>query len=550
MDEWDFHTPAILNEALRAHRFEVQSSALGNHSVALIGNVPVAHISTIFRPQFWGFFVLPVDYAFAVYWQFKALLLLTGLFTWLLLLTHSTLCSITGALWYFFSAYTQWSYSWPSLLPEMVGLICFVMVCACYLTIGRNAIGLALAALAGATCAINFGMCAYLPQLFPLAELALFFFAAWCIAKRELIFRGDGAGLRMLCATLSIALIAVIGIVVFLQLRTAIAGIANTTYPGKRVFAGASASPQVYISHFLNWKETETHVPAQLPNICEASGFLWLAPVTLFCIGRLMFSRLQKFAFATLWCWSLIMLGWLLFPIPGRIGKFLGLTLTGATRSDAALGLANIAIVMLCVACIGKRNGGFSRWTAGLASAASTLGIFGVIFTLVFLTNGLMSGFFSLREMLFAAAFATAAAMLILEGRKALFACLLVVPLAVKFGGVNPIERGVTVFTNSKLYSFVHADKALLESEWIVFSEEMHSPEFLGGVGCQVYNGLHYLPDIDHFALFRSAGWDIEAAEQGRIPDCQSVKCECEGLFGIRRVRHSSLACESVGRHP
>jgi hypothetical protein len=50
-----------------------------------------------------------------------------------------------------------------------------------------------------------------------------------------------------------------------------------------------------------------------------------------------------------------------------------------------------------------------------------------------------------------------------------------------------------------------------LQSEWIVFTNtsNMHDPAFLTGVGCQVYNALHYIPDIDHFALFRSKGYDL-----------------------------------------
>jgi hypothetical protein len=510
MDEWGYHTPFILYQSLRPDRFAVASSPVGDHSVSLLASVPVAHISTLFRPQFWSFFFLPVDYAFAVYWQFKALFLLTGIFTFFLLLTGSTFSSIVGALWYFFSGFTQWCYSWPFPIPEMVGLICFVMVFACYLSVGRSGPALALISLAAAACAINFGMCVYVPHLVPLIWLAVLFFFAWCVAKAPLIFRREQAGLRLLCIALAIALVTFVGIIVYFDARSAIIGIANTVYPGKRVFSPPTNWLPFFMTHFLNWTETEVHFPHQLQNICEGSGFLWLAPVTFFCIARLRLSKFQKIALIALWSWSAMLLAWLLGAMPVKMGKFLGLTLTGGTRANAALGLANIAIVMLCVACLVRMPALDKPRTAPWGLVGRVLGVLSVIFTLLVLTNYSMGHFYSHREVWFASAITTILVILILEGRRILFACALLIPLVVAFGLVNPIERGVDVFTSSDLYKLVHSNKQLLESEWIVFSEDMHSPKFLAAIGCRVYNGFRYLPDIDRFALFQSKGYDLK----------------------------------------
>lgn len=510
MDEWSVHTPAILNQELRANKFEVQSTPLGTHSVALLGNIPVAHFSTIFRPQFWSFFVLPTGYAFAVYWQFKALLLLTGVFTWLLLLTRSTLWSITGALWFFFSPFMQWSYSWPSCLPEMVGLLCFVMVFACYLTVGRNPLSLALSASVAAACAINFGMCGYPPHLIPLAWLGIFFFAAWCVAKRKLIFRREQALLRIFCATAAVALVAIVAAVVYADVRTAVHAIAATVYPGKRVSYSLMVV-QFYLLHFLNWQLTDLHVPPIMPNISEASGFLWLAPVTLFCLGKMAASRLQKLAFAALWCFSAVILGWVMFGFPVLLAKLMWLTRTGGSRPTPALGLANVAIVAICMASMVRRRDPVTSANP-FPFIGRVLGIFAAIFLPLVLTNDSLNRFFSIGEVFFAAVFTTVLVMLMLEGRKVLLALALVVPSAFAFGGVNPLERGVNVFTSSDLYKFVHSRNDLLNSEWIVFSRtgDIHASEFVTGVGCEVYNSLRFVPDIDHFALFRAHGYDAE----------------------------------------
>ena len=87
VDEWNYHTPTILNQLLRPDRFAADSSLFGPDKAALFANVPTRHWSEWFRPQFWFFHCLPLATAYAFYWQTKGLLLLTGIFS-LLLLTN------------------------------------------------------------------------------------------------------------------------------------------------------------------------------------------------------------------------------------------------------------------------------------------------------------------------------------------------------------------------------------------------------------------------------------------------------------------------------
>src|SRR4029450_11066195 len=110
-DEWNYHTPAILNQVYRAAPFSVETSALGTDSASLIANIPVRHFTTVFRPQFWGFFLFSPAYGFSFYWQFKALLLATGVFSLLLLLTRSSGIAIVGTLWYGWAGDPPGSYS-------------------------------------------------------------------------------------------------------------------------------------------------------------------------------------------------------------------------------------------------------------------------------------------------------------------------------------------------------------------------------------------------------------------------------------------------------
>jgi hypothetical protein len=521
-DEWSYSTPDILNQSLRAARFRVTDSALGGHSVALVGNIPVLHFTTIFRPQFWAFFLVPANYAFAVFWQFKALILLTGVFTWLLLLTRSSFWAIAGSTWYFFSPFTQWAYSWPTGLPEMVGLVCFIMVLTCYLTVGTNKVALFSAGIAAAACAINFALCAYLPHMVPLFWLIVFFFIGWCIHARRLIFSRPSRASRILALTLAASIVAVAGLSVFIHLRPALAAIASTSYPGVRVFPPRNMPPFLFMSHFMQWTETERHFPPVLGNLSEGSGFLWLAPATLFCFRRMTLSSLQKFALGSLWAFSFLMLAWLLLPVPAVLGKLMALDRTAGPRTFLALGLANIGIVALTAA--STRRIQFGRTETSLVYYASVVGLaFAILFLTLRATNEQLGSFFTQGQLLFAAFFVAGLITVLISGRKLALALALVVPQALLFGTVNPLQRGVGVFTSSELYKFVRANPQLLHGKWFVFSDAVVGSAFIAATGCDVYTGDHYLPDIDHFQLFAQSGLDPAAFNRLGYLDASAV---------------------------
>ncbi|MFL6462843.1 MAG: hypothetical protein ACJ73N_00345 [Bryobacteraceae bacterium] len=515
-DEWAYHTPVIMNQSLRADQFALTHSALGEHSAALIGCVPVKHISTLFRPQFWAFFVLPVDYAYAVYWQMKAFILLCGVFTWLLLLTNSTFWSVAGALWYFFSPFTQWTYSWSSLLPESVGLICLVMVFSCFLIVGRNRIALTLSAFGLASCVINFALCAYLPHLIPLFWLASFYFVGWCVANRAAIWRKESRISRSAALAGAAVITGIVGALVYVDVKDAIVGIANTVYPGKRIYPGANTSPELLLSHFLDWTATERHLPAVLGSISEAAGFLWLAPVTVFFSARLDLSRQKRAALLSLWCIFLFILAWMLLPVPVGIAKLFALDRTGWTRCLPALGLANIAIVSLCATtCIRRatesaQTGAKIHWFTS-ENVLPIAGVFCLLLVILSQTNQVLGSFYKTREILLATSLTTLFVVLMLRRLTRALAFTLVLSQAAAFGSVNPWERGLKPITDTDAFQYFQTHREMLRHKWIYFADGVMAPGFLEAMGCDEYTGLHLLPDIDHFQIFRARGYNMAA---------------------------------------
>jgi hypothetical protein len=501
-DEWAYHTPDVLSQAQRADRFAVPDSDLGPHSAALIGNVPVRDVSALFRPQFWAFFILPVEYGYAFFWQCKALFLIAGVFTWLLFLTRSTRWAIAGALWFFFSPFTQWSYSWPSALPEMIGLACFGTVLLCYLLVGQNTRALAASGVGFTICAVDFALCAYVPHMIPIAWLSFAVIATWCVAKRAQIVSRVKLRQRAIALGLSAVVICAVGIHVYVQLQQTLIAVSQTVYPGKRVVGGGAIPVWQLISHFMQWTEAEDHFPAAIGNLSEGSGFLWLAPFAALCLGRLTLDRRGRAALVGLFVCFLALLAWVTLPIPDSLGHLFALDKVPPPRATPALGLANVGIVALCAAHLRPYISGMRRIGKVLVLSA----VFGAASLVFFATNGKLNGFFSRTELLCFAAFTSFLLYTFLAGQQIRLMSALVIANVIYFGNVNPIERGLTVITASPLFAYVQTHRSLLDGKWLVYSDSPVSTGFLASMGFQVYTGTRYCPDIDHFPLFRRYG--------------------------------------------
>ena len=372
-------------------------------------------------------------------------------------------------------------------------------------------------------CTLDFLLCSYLPHLIPLALVNIFFFVGWVIANRKQIISRDRLPLRFGISILVVLCIAGVGAAIYSDLRVAIAGIGDTLYPGRRIVAGGSWSVWELFSHFLAWSTTETHFPPVLTNICEGSGFLWLAPFALLCFSWSKLLHYQRVLLVWLCGIGLILAVWLVFPVPAKIGGLLFLNRVKQGRILGGLGLANVAIVSLCMTAaenrlwFGKRLG---KLPEVLALVAGTI----LFFLVLTATNYRLDHFFSSRRVLLASLIAAGLVTLMLARRLKLLAILLVGLHVFAFGLINPVKRGLHGILDSELYRFVHTNPSYRRDRWIIFTDMTLSPGFFAAVGCQIYNGTRYLPDIDHFRLFRARGLNLDVLNRLGFLDTVAIK--------------------------
>jgi hypothetical protein len=501
-DEWAYHTPSILYQVNRGTPFAIERGALGPDGAALISNVPIWHVSTLFRPQFWGFFVLPTPYAFAFYWQFKALLLLSGVFTLLLLLTRSSKLAALGALWFAVSPWVQWAYSWPSLVPELIGLFCLVMCATFYLAVGRRRDLLFAAAVVCASCAVNFALCAYVPHLIPLVWLGVFLCAWWVSVKWEDIVSRDYRLPRILAFGGAWLAVAIMMLVVVRDAQGALVTLANTSYPGQRSLPGGGYAMTMMFSHAFSFWADDVRFPGPYGNVCEWAGFFWLAPVTLFCLGRTGTDRYRRRAYWALLVFGALLFVWLTVPLPALIGQALFLDKTGSYRSQPALGFVNVALVMVFLSMWRKPVAQPARFAVVMLAAAA----FAVLFSVFQVVNAAVANFLTIGQVTIAALYFTVLVVAIVENRRRLLAAFLLVPQFAAFALVNPIDRGLRVFESSPVFEFVRSRPELLEDRWLVYSRAWTDPGFFNAVGLDVLTGLDYVPDLQSLSVFDPTG--------------------------------------------
>ncbi len=533
-DEWAYHTPCILYQVFRIDQFNAEKTPLGPGMTSLMTNVPVRHVSELFRPNFWPFFVLPPNLAFSAYWQMKWLGLVLGSFSMFLLLTRSSGLAIFGSFWLLFSAHTQWTYSWSSLLPELIGYICLGTVLACYLLVGRNRLALALAALGLVTCAVSFACSLYVPHQLPLVVVGGCVVAWWALVRWRLVIERQGRVARLLAlGTAGLATSLVLALF-WVDLREVMHALMNTSYPGKRSLAGGALSLPFFTSDFLDFWKQEGHVPPQLSSISEGTGFFWLAPITLATLWPRWLrwtdtssilaltepmKRERRLAFVWLWVALGVLAAWTLLPVPRSVAELVLFDKVLWNRCLPAMGLANIAIVCTYLSMQPLRSSlsqqampARVRWPFDLSRLL--LFVVAVYFCLLS-TNQYFHAFFASSAVLLGTLYLAMALFFVVKRWRLALATWILVPHIYFYGLVQPIDRGLDQLTGSPLFRLVHGDdKRLRQERWLIYSRWIEPPGLFTAIGCEVFNGLKYVPPLDELRPFDPQGVNYSLLNQ------------------------------------
>ena len=497
-DEWLVWTPAALAQLHHLPPMPVENPALGAGAAPLLMSVPVRHYSMLFRPQFWGFFVFDEEWGFAWFWNTKIFSLLISFFLLFRMLIRGRVAlAVLGSIAVSYSSYVQWFFSCPPMLPEMLASWALMLLAgkSCF---DRRPLWTKVAAgivLVGS--AVNFTLCCYPPFEIPLAYLALTLFGVFLWERRAKSFNG---GFAWLAGALILA--AAVLWPTFVQCRSTLEIIAQTSYPGVRRGSGGTMPIAYLFSGLLNFFDGSRAHPAMFSNTTEASNFfpIWLAAIgsiswMLWKSRRPGGERTSTIAKSMPLCISLA--GYVIFfscyaviGLPEWFCRITALNFCPETRVRLTIGIAGLMLTFFSL-----RADGLALVTArARAIVPVVIGI--AVLTYILCIRDENAAYLTPGYVTLLIGAATLLGSLYFCARGIVFGCSLAGALLLNNFLVNPVSEGLPILLRSQAAQHIAAIyKSDPTAGWAVY-ERGASAQLVIASGARVLNGIKSVPDL------------------------------------------------------
>lgn len=228
-DEWLTNTQMTIAQD-SAGNPRINNSIGDGQDMTVVLDVPTKDWSTLFKPHNWAFFVLSVEYAFALkWWLLSYLLLMSCYFFVLKLLPGKRLIAALIAVSLLFSAFIQWWYQYITLAPIYYALFILITFMSFFDKNSRKSIFLKL--ILQSYLLTSFALILYPPFQIPVAIVTAAFALGYALDSkhpRKKVF-------RLVLLQLIPIFVTVIAMAVFFTTRSSvISTIQNTAYPGER----------------------------------------------------------------------------------------------------------------------------------------------------------------------------------------------------------------------------------------------------------------------------------------------------------------------------
>lgn len=489
-DEWLAWTPSVFSQALHKPPFPVENPNIGAKKTPLLVNLPVRHYSMFFRPQLYGFFLFNLETAYSFYWNVKVFGLFVAFFLLLLALTQNRFwLALFGAGWVWFSAYVQWWFSCPPMLPEMLASWAVAILCVLILFRTEKLSARIGAAILLVIAGINFSLCFYPPFQIPLIYLGLAILGGW-------FWQHHATGLRRRAGVVAVSL-AVLGMAAVLvpyivECKPTLELVAGTKYPGARRSHGGDLTAKDPFNGVLGFfNAAEVDFLATRGNAPEASNFYPLWILVLAGNGLALWRDRRKRRVEMLLLLFLVLFTLYTFcPFPAWFCRWTLLSYVTGMRALLAIGIAGIVFTTMILAQPFERLGISKRLLVALTAFAAVVLLLVVSYpgNEKYLTIGRSGLLLALNALLIG--------MYCLAPRR-IFCGVFLFCLVLNNGGVNPIATGLGPLLDATAGPAVREIRERDPgAKWAAYSS-MHIAQFLKAQGAEVINGLSYVPNLE-----------------------------------------------------
>jgi hypothetical protein len=494
IDEYGVLTPYMLSQAKNG--FELQNEALGGGSVPLVLGVPVKHFITLFRPHFWGFFILDTERGFAWWWNFKVFgILLSAFFLCLLLTRNNFWLSVFGGFWVLLSAGTLWWFS--TGLTEMIIGACFLPITVIYLLYGKTNRQILTAAVLTAWGSLYFASHLYPPYQVPLAYLMGFLLAGYIVSrKRADLF--DQFPIKAAGIAVALGLIGLIGFLYYRDAKPTLDLLLNTAYPGRRVDYGGTGFVGNWFSEYFNsFFITDQHFPATWLNTCELSHYITFAPVILLWLAY-QWGSTRQVNFVLAGVALFVIFGWLWIEVgfPAWLSKLTLMSTSPTRRAQIPFGLGNVLLTILFLSDV--RAPIAKNLTTGRILALA--GALAVAVLAIYQTSNAAPGFFKTYQLVLGALYFGVLTIILMpvwnmSYRVPVF-CIGVVIALLPNLKINPLAKGLTPVTENVVYRTVdNIRQQDPEARWVVFGSNFLT-YLVASTGVKQLSGVRYTPNF------------------------------------------------------
>lgn len=329
-DEWAVQT-AFVKIAVNNNFERYNNTSIYKEDLRPVGSLPLKDWAISFKPLLWGFYFLPPNYAYSLYYFLIMVLCLVGYALFFRRLGTPSNIAIGFSLLIYFSSFVQ---NWWTAIGSILSFFPWIYL----IIISDRPLKIRIPLFYYTTTCMVYSTF-YPPLFYALAITALTFLFAFhhnILNWKNLVIFG-------ICAILSIA-------TYLLYIQDSILALANTVYPGNRTVDGGGVGLLQFISQFFpsilinQYNGTSLH-----PNVCELSvvGSYLLLTMIIFGDWKKYYQNItseEKKSLIILSISFLMISAWMILPIPGNLVKIILLNHIPGVRLIFATGFIILGI--------------------------------------------------------------------------------------------------------------------------------------------------------------------------------------------------------------
>jgi hypothetical protein len=248
----------------------------------------------------------------------------------------------------------------------------------------------------------------------------------------------------------------------------------------------------------------EQHFPSGFANVCEAAGFLFLAPLLFVVVARDFRRGRRDWLLVTQVALLVATVYFMVIGIPRWFAHVSGWEYVYSTRAILLLGVSTVIVLVRYLSYPAEPT----RATA-LPIALFAVTTFGLV-ALLIATNSRLGHFETTPAVVATALFCGLLAVCVWQRHATSLCILLVVPQFYSCALINPMGHGLPGLTQSESLRWLAAAHAKYPvGKWIVLGDSGRSqvlPDFIKATGAHALDGIHCNPDYDMLRVLDPAG--------------------------------------------